>query len=226
MFHVEHRQASAEVLLKSCGHEIDIPVSPQQVEEFLIYLRELKVWNRKINLTALKTDSLIVVRHFFESLLPLKFQAIPRHQSILDIGTGAGFPGLPLKIMRPDLKITLLESSNKKVAFLRHIVGTLKLTEVLIEPTRLEEFARQDGMQHHFDVIVSRAVKVDPYLSLARRLLKQSGKVILFSRRLLEKAGSGMTLSGLVVASQHPYSLPFGYEGGVLTVLTPSLHTA
>ncbi|MEM3112747.1 MAG: 16S rRNA (guanine(527)-N(7))-methyltransferase RsmG, partial [Candidatus Anstonellales archaeon] len=117
---------SPEYLLKKGLRRIGLSSSARQVELFMTYLAELKKWNRVYNLTGLRTDEDIIIRHFLDSLLYLK--AIPEGGlSIADVGSGAGFPGIPIKIMRPDIQLALIESSRKRSAFLRHIIRILRL---------------------------------------------------------------------------------------------------
>ena len=117
-------------------------------------LRELKKWNRAYNLTAIKTDSEIIIKHFLDSLLYLKL--IPEGRlNIADAGSGAGFPGIPIKIIRTETDVSLIEPSRKKTSFLRHITRSLKLTGVNIIEERLEDLCKKDKMD--FDILVSRA---------------------------------------------------------------------
>src|SRR4030066_2478639 len=107
--------------------EIDNSCSAEQIRSFMTYIAELKKWNRAYNLTALKKDEDIVIKHFLDSLLYIK--AFPEGElKLIDAGTGAGFPGIPIRIVRPEINITLIESSRKKTAFLRHIARSLGLT--------------------------------------------------------------------------------------------------
>jgi 16S rRNA (guanine527-N7)-methyltransferase len=176
-------------LLKNGLRELGLACSEEQVSAFMTCLSELKKWNRAYNLTALKTDEDIVVKHFLDSLLCLK--AIPSGPlKLADAGAGAGFPGIPLKIVRPEIALTLIESSGKKAAFLRHISRLLKLDETDVLEQRLESLGK--GYEHSFDVIVSRATfsTVD-FLKMARPYVKENGRLILnkgprFSEELKE----------------------------------------
>src|SRR5512146_2439721 len=118
-------------LLRKGLQQLEIPFSEEQVGRFLTYLTELKKWNRAYNLTGLKTDRDIIIKHFLDSLLFLK--ALPPHAvSSADIGSGAGFPGVPVKIMCPKLKIFLVEPMGKKTIFLRHMCSRLSLEGIEI----------------------------------------------------------------------------------------------
>ena len=120
----------------------------------MAFLTELKKWNSAYNLTAIKTDSEIIIKHFLDSLLYLKL--IPEGRlNIADAGSGAGFPGIPIKIIRTETDVSLIEPSRKKTSFLRHITRSLKLTGVNIIEERLEDLCKKDKMD--FDILVSRA---------------------------------------------------------------------
>jgi len=124
---------------------------------FDIYLKELLEWNQKFNLTAITDPDEIRKRHFAESLALLPhLSPLTAHASLIDIGPGAGFPGIPIKIARPDLKLTLVEATRKKTEFLKHIVKTLNLKDVEIIWGRAEEVAKT--RKGEFDLAVARAV--------------------------------------------------------------------
>ena len=101
------------------------PLEPVQLDQFVIYWRELKRWNARMNLTSIRTDREIIIKHFLDSLSVLQCFDINPGDSVIDIGTGAGFPGLPIKIYIPDIKLVLVEPSSKKVSFLRFLISQL-----------------------------------------------------------------------------------------------------
>ncbi|MEK7828169.1 MAG: 16S rRNA (guanine(527)-N(7))-methyltransferase RsmG, partial [Deltaproteobacteria bacterium] len=109
-------------ILMAGGKELGLAIGDKELSSFLSYLKELKEWNKKINLTAITDDKDIIIRHFLDSLTLASF--LSGKETLLDIGSGAGFPGIPLNIVIPDLKITLMDSVNKKVIFMRHIIRT------------------------------------------------------------------------------------------------------
>jgi 16S rRNA (guanine527-N7)-methyltransferase len=171
-------QSELAVLLKGGAESLDCPLNDLQLNQFLTYLEELKVWNRAVNLTAIVGDEEIVEKHFLDSIAGLK--AIEEHpgQSLIDIGTGAGFPGLPLKIASPKLRLFLVESSQKKAAFLHHLTGKLRLSEVHIFNQRVESLLKSGN---HYDLIVTRAfAKTQVVLEKALPLLAPEGKLILY----------------------------------------------
>lgn len=132
-------------------------LSDLKMQQFLKYAELLIEWNKKINLTAITEPKDIVIKHFFDSLLALDVYDIPQNATVIDIGTGAGFPGMPIKIVRPDIKMTLLDSLNKRVKFLEVLKNCLNINVNLIH-ARAEEAAKIIGFRESFDVVMSRAV--------------------------------------------------------------------
>lgn len=123
-----------------------------------MYYRLLMEWNEKMNLTAITDPREVAVKHMIDSLSVLDEEHFPENASIIDVGTGAGFPGIPLKIYRPDLRLTLLDSLNKRISFLQAVVDTLQLDQTLCVHGRAEEAARNREHREKYDVSVSRAV--------------------------------------------------------------------
>jgi 16S rRNA (guanine527-N7)-methyltransferase len=173
----------AEFLRNSSGDLFGIPLADQQLEQFMIYLGQLKAWNASTNLTSITVDEDIVVKHFIDSLAALSADVISQGAKVLDVGSGAGFPGIPMKIVRPDLFVTLLEPAHKKSSFLHFIVGVLRLPGVSIVAETLERFITDHGRDEQFDYVVTRALRYGIVLRFARSLLKQGGKILLYSSR-------------------------------------------
>lgn len=172
-------------LLAEGADAMGIPIAAPQIGLLCTYLQELKKWNQRINLTALKTDRGIVEKHFLDSMGGLALIQKDEKARLLDIGTGAGFPGIVLKILRPELSLVLLESSGKKAAFLHHLIGVLKIKNTEIINQRLEKIgAATETSGDLFDYCVSRAVaKPGELLKLSRPFLKAKGAVILYEGR-------------------------------------------
>jgi 16S rRNA (guanine527-N7)-methyltransferase len=138
-------------LLTTGAQQLGIMLSDQQADAFLVYLVELDKWNRKINLTAIRNEQDIVIKHFLDSLSYLTgFVPVPALR-LLDMGAGAGFPAVPIKIAHQEIAVTMVESVNKKASFLRHIVRTLKLTEIVIVDKRTDELS--PSHQLSYDVL-------------------------------------------------------------------------
>lgn len=137
--------------------QLDLSLSDQQLAQFVRYQQELLDWNTRFNLTAITNPEDVQMKHFLDSLSLLVAYNRPQAR-LLDIGSGAGFPGVPLKIARPEWKITLLEATGKKVTFLRHVIETLRLDGVVAIQGRAEELAHQLAYRGAFDLLTARAV--------------------------------------------------------------------
>lgn len=142
----------------------NLPVSAEQYESFKKYAELLVEWNKKMNLTAITDPCGITVKHFLDSVLPLKFLDIPEAASLIDVGTGAGFPGLPLKIMRSDIALTLLDSLNKRVNFLSEVCKTIDLDASCVH-ARAEDLGRNENYREQYDIAAARAVAPMPVLT-------------------------------------------------------------
>ncbi len=137
---------------------IGVPFDSIQVEKFIKYYELLIKWNENINLTAIVDFDEVILKHFTDSLFLLKYYDIPKGAKVIDVGTGAGFPGIPLKIMRPDLEVLLLDSLNKRITFLKEVVSELDLLNVACVHGRAEELGSNCTFREQFDLCVSRAV--------------------------------------------------------------------
>lgn len=143
-----------EERIKEYALEMNINISNEQIEKFYNYMKLLLDWNEKINLTAIIEPKEIILKHFIDSLTILKY--IENDSKVIDVGTGAGFPGVPLKIMRDDIEITLLDSLNKRINFLEEVIKQLELTKIQAIHGRAEEFGKKQ--RESFDIVTSRAV--------------------------------------------------------------------
>jgi len=149
--------------LKQGATQLGINLTPGQLEKFEIYYRELIEWNKKVNLTAITGYEEVQVKHFLDSLTVIT--AInPDSLKLIDIGTGAGMPGIPLKIVSPGIDLTLLEATTKKAKFLEHLIDRLELDKVVIVIGRAEEIGHDVQYREKFDVVLSRAVAALPTL--------------------------------------------------------------
>lgn len=144
-------------LLLNFIKDYKITLTENQYEQFQKYFELLVEWNEKMNLTAITDESGVALKHFADSLSLLNFVDIPQNSSIADVGTGAGFPGVVLKIARPDIKLTLIDSLNKRLVFLGEVCAQLGIEAELIH-SRAEDGARDEKLRESFDFAVSRAV--------------------------------------------------------------------
>lgn len=147
--------------------KLGVPLSAGQLGQFETFYRELIDWNRKFNLTAITDYEAVQIKHFLDSLtVTLAWPTLPHSKDsrLIDVGTGAGMPGIPLKIILPRIKLVLLEATAKKVVFLRHLIQVLGLDDVEIVVGRAEEVAHQPQYREQFDLVLSRAVASLPTL--------------------------------------------------------------
>ena len=142
--------------IKEYMNKINIEISDKQIEKFFDYMNLLLEWNEKINLTAITEPEDIILKHFVDCATILKY--IKDEDKIIDIGTGAGFPGIPLKILNEKLDITLMDSLNKRINFLNEIINKLDLKNIVAIHARAEELARNKEYREKFDIAISRAV--------------------------------------------------------------------
>ncbi len=170
-------EAENKNLLIEGAKTFGIDLDEKAIEAFGLYLNELLKWNQKINLTAIRSEKGIVLKHFLDSLSVYPY--LPKRSFILDIGSGAGFPGIPLKIVHPTVEMTLIDSVRKKVDFQRHILRILGLkgTEAIHGRVQDKEILRDLGGR--FDILLSRAFSdLQTLLALSLPFLKQEGTVI------------------------------------------------
>jgi 16S rRNA (guanine527-N7)-methyltransferase len=154
-----------------------IHLDEKAVEAFNLYLQELLKWNQKINLTAIRSEKGIVLKHFLDSLSAYPY--LPKYSSILDIGSGAGFPGIPLKIIQPTFEMTLIDAVRKKVDFQKHIIRTLGLKGIEAIHGRVQDKEIYQGLGGRFDVILSRAFSdLQTILTLSFPFLRKGGMVV------------------------------------------------
>lgn len=144
-------------LLQNYIKDYKITLTENQYEQFQKYFELLAEWNEKMNLTAITDESGVALKHFADSLSLLNFVDIPQNSTLADVGTGAGFPGVVLKIARPDIKLTLIDSLNKRLVFLNEVCAQLGIEAELIH-SRAEDGARDEKLRESFDFAVSRAV--------------------------------------------------------------------
>ncbi len=157
----------------SAGFEID----DLMVDQLTRHAEELLTWNKKTNLTAITDPFEVAVKHIIDSLLSTKY--IPENSSLLDIGTGGGFPGIPIKIIKPSTKVSLVDSSRKKVSFLKHVIRTLKLKDIEAVHSRGEELSKKESYKNNFDYIICRAFSdLTKFISIALPFLKIGGVLI------------------------------------------------
>lgn len=154
--------------LKSGAEKLGIHLTPTHLEQFETYYQELVAWNRRVNLTSITGYEEVQVKHFLDSLtvaLAVKPPAGGERLNVIDVGTGAGLPGVPLRILLPGIRLVLLEATAKKAKFLSHLVARLGLGDVEVVVGRAEEVAHRAGYRERFGLVLSRAVAPLPALA-------------------------------------------------------------
>ena len=157
---------------------IGVRLGPAELDLFAAYHREIRLWNRRINLVSERSSQEIVIRHFLDSLTPAPFLDHPGG-ALIDLGSGGGFPGIPLRIALPGLQVSLIEASRKKSSFLSHLLRTLRLGGVQVVRERVEELTAGEALAGRFDMLISRAAfKLPDLIRMASFFLKPGGQFI------------------------------------------------
>lgn len=207
---------------------LNIHFSVKQTEQFFEYMNLLIEWNKKMNLTAIIEPEEIILKHFIDSMTILK--NIENGAKIVDVGTGAGFPGIPLSIMKSDLKITLVDSLNKRLIFLQEVVHKLQLKNVEIIHARAEEFGQNKKYRENFDIATSRAVANLATLSeYLIPLVKVGGKVVAMKaselQQEVEDAKKAINILGGKIEKIEEFNLPQSNIGRTIVTIKKEKQT-
>lgn len=193
-------QIDGDLLIKGAA---DLGVSLTKNEALLYqkYFDLLLEWNNKVNLTAITEPDEVVVKHFLDSLVLLQFVPLKPGCALLDVGTGAGFPGIPLKIAAPDVNVVLLDSLNKRVSFLNYLIDELKLKSISALHGRAEDFGHDEKYRAGFDIVVSRAVaKLTVLAELCLPFVRKGGLFVAYkgpkAEEELREADNALNLLG------------------------------
>ncbi|MFD4704379.1 16S rRNA (guanine(527)-N(7))-methyltransferase RsmG [Gottfriedia sp. NPDC058432] len=190
-----------------------IHLSDFQLKQFDIYFHTLVEWNNKMNLTAITEESEVYLKHFYDSISAAFYFDFAGEITLCDIGAGAGFPSIPIKICFPSIKLTIVDSLQKRITFLNHLAKELQLENVSFIHDRAETFAKRTGMRESFDVVTARAVaRMSVLTELCLPLVKQNGHFVALKgaagQEELEKANYAIkTLGGEVKSISH-FTLP------------------
>ncbi len=192
-------------------NKIGIKLNNEQIEKFYKYEKILLEWNEKINLTAIVDENEIILKHFVDSAIITKY--IKSEQKVADIGTGAGFPGIPLKIINKYNNIYLLDSLNKRIKFLEKVIETLELKNICAIHSRAEEIGHNKEFRQQFDVVVSRAVaKLNVLLEYMLPLAKVGGTCICLKgpnvENEIEEAQNALNVLGGKIEKIENFKLP------------------
>ena len=211
---MEHQEELREFIVTSAA-SIGLTLTEAHIDQFLTYLRELLVWNKKINLTSIDQPRDIIVKHFIDSLAALNGSDIPLGSVVVDIGSGAGLPGIPLKIMREDLQLILIEPVHKKSSFLKSLIGLLKLKNVSTFDGTVQEYASL-SYKTQASVIVVRALKFEEIRTCITEILRPAGRVILYRTESIDTIELH---NDFVLKKELTFSLPHSYGERVISVL-------
>ncbi|MEE8687558.1 MAG: 16S rRNA (guanine(527)-N(7))-methyltransferase RsmG [Heyndrickxia faecalis] len=193
--------------------EKGIPLSEEQKQQFETYYKWLVDWNNKMNLTAITEKGEVYLKHFYDSLTAAFFTDFNGPLHVCDVGAGAGFPGIPLKICFPELRLSIVDSLQKRITFLGHLTEALGLKEVSLFHDRAETFAKKPEHREQYDVVTARAVARMSVLSeLCLPLVKPGGRFIAMkaqhAKEELEKAEKAIRLLGGKTENVYNFTLP------------------
>jgi len=211
--------AAKKALIEGAA-QLGISLSDSQVTTFDLFAEELKKWNKKINLTAIADDAGIAIKHFVDSLTI--FRAISHSGTFLDIGSGAGFPSIPVKIVAPEMEVLSVDAVVKKISFQKNAVRLLGLTGFTAQHVRAETLAAE--RPEYFDWVVSRAfADIPSFVSMALPVLKRDGKIVAMKGREganeAEAAAGALEEMGAKVLSVDEFVLPVAGDARSLVVI-------
>lgn len=163
------------------ARKFEFEIDATMIGQFAVHAQELLVWTRRTNLTTITDPAEMAVKHFLDSIIPAKY--VRPDQRLLDVGSGGGFPGIPLKVVVPSLSVTLVDSVRKKVSFLSHVIRRMKLQQIVAVNIRLENFRPE----RKFDLIISRAFSsLEKFVTFALPLLAKDGLLVALKGRFDE----------------------------------------
>lgn len=208
--------------VKKYCEEVGFPLTDKQINQFEKYYELLIEWNEKINLTRITEPEEVAIKHFSDSLTLLSNYDVPKGAKVIDVGTGAGFPGIPLKIARPDIELTLLDSLNKRLIFLQEVSGSIDIDANIIH-SRAEDGGNNPELRENFDVAVSRAVArlntlseyCIPYVKVGGAFVAMKGPEL--QEELNEGKNAVNTLGGKI-EKVNEFSIPDGSNRTVVVI--------
>lgn len=190
-----------------------IDLSDRQIEQFRTYFTELVEWNEKMNLTAITDEPSVYLKHFYDSITAAFYVDFSKEMTVCDVGAGAGFPSIPLKICYPHIELTIVDSLNKRITFLNHLADELQLEKVHFVHARAEEFGKNKAYREQFDLVTARAVARLSVLSeLCVPLVKKGGQFVAMKGAAgpeeLTDAKSALNILGVKLVEQFDFELP------------------
>ena len=215
---MEHEQELRELTISSIN-ELGLTAGEVHAEQFMRYLVHLIEWNKVINLTSITDPTEIIIKHFIDSLIALVATSFPQNGVVLDVGSGGGFPGIPLKIVRPDIRLVLVEPVKKKCSFLNSVIGLLKLEDVSTFDGTIEQYAKWP-LRHAIDTVVVRALKFEEIRKHLTPLLTLKGKIVLYRAGAIKKEEIGKDFH---LVNEMDFMLPQGSGRRVVTVIEKNI---
>ena len=211
---MEHEPELREFTINSV-RELGLTIGEIHAEQFMCYLAHLIEWNKSINLTSIIDPKEIIIKHFVDSLVALVATSFSQNGVVLDVGSGGGFPGIPLKIVRSDVRLVLVEPVQKKCSFLNSVIGLLKLHDVSTFDGTIEQYAKWP-LRHTIDTVVVRALKFEEIRKHIPALLAPKGKVVLYRTETIKKQEIGEDFR---LVNETALTLPQGSGKRVVTVI-------
>ncbi len=204
--------------LKSGSEKIAVDITQEQISLMAAHGAELIRWNKKINLTAIVDPLAMAEKHFIDAIAVLPF--LGQEKKIMDMGTGGGFPSIPLKIMNPSLGFVLVDASRKKVNFLKHVIRILGLENIEAVHSRVEDLAFDDTHAKRYDAVISRAFAgLEKFVGFAFPLLKPEGKIYALKGKQAPEEITPALESQFEIRTDH-YQLPFEKSDRYMIQLT------
>jgi 16S rRNA (guanine527-N7)-methyltransferase len=189
------------------SNELGVRVSGHQADMMMTHAKQLMIWNKKTNLTAIKDPMQIAEKHFIDSIAAISF--FGNEKTLVDMGAGGGFPGIVIKIMNPDLKVVMIDSSRKKINFLKHVIRTLHLENIDAIHSRVEDLHENDMYKEKFDAIISRAfTELSGFVAMAFPFLSKGGSIYAMKGKNADQEITPAILNRFDLKSNH-YQLPF-----------------
>lgn len=178
-------------MIRDAASRLGVEIGPAATEMFAVHARELLRWNQKINLTAITDPAAVAVKHFVDAVAALR--VLPPGGRLLDVGSGAGFPGIPLKIARPALVVTLVDAARRKVGFLNHLIRTLALDQTVARHVRVETLAADPQHAGGYDVVICRAfTDLAGFVAVGLPLLAPGGRLVALKGRTAEAEAAAL----------------------------------